>query len=58
MESTISTPAVRRPWVKPAIRSRELGMSGLPPGKAATTLKPARSPVALALLKSFVNAGT
>ena len=44
--------------VKPATRSRLEATSGLPPGYAATTRTPARSPCAFAPFRTLVNATT
>jgi hypothetical protein len=52
MESTISIPEALNCSTYPGIRSRLLGMSGLPPGKAQTTSTFASEPVAAG---SFIN---
>ncbi len=59
IDPTISTPCFsRKVVVYSPTRFRLEGMSWLPPGYAATTRTPARSPVAFGPLSSFVNATT
>ncbi len=59
IESTIATPYFSfSSRVKPATRFRLDGMSGLPPGYAATTRTPSSSGLGFSALSSFVNALT